>query len=129
VKIRFAKYDFDGPYAAARWTPPSHGGIFAVMVYDPAFNPLPYRVVYFGQAHDLSNRGLLRAHPKYSDWVAAAGGARGLYVATYGMPGSSEMTRLAVETHLVHHYQPQCNEPVTSAAPSVKKTLRTHKTN
>ena len=30
---------------------------------------------------------------------------------------------------LVHHYQPECNEPFTSPAPSVKKALRTHKYN
>ena len=128
MKIRFAKYEFDGPYAAAGWTPPSSGGIYAVMVYDAAYNPLPYRVIFFGQAHDLSNRGLLRAHPKVPEWLAAAG-TRGLYVATYAMPGSTELTRLAVETHLVHHYQPECNERLTTPAPSVKKALRTHKYN
>ena len=128
MKIRFAKYHFDGPYVAARWTPPSCGGIYAVMVYDPAYSPLPYRVIFFGQAHDLSSRGLLRAHPKYPRWRAAAG-SRGLYVASYEMPGATELTRLAVQTHLVHHYQPECNEPFTSPAPSVKKALRTHKYN
>jgi len=130
VKIRFAKYDFDGPHAAAGWAAPSHGGIYAVMVYDSAYNPLPYRVIYFGQAHDLSTRGLLKAHPKYPEWLAA-GGRRGLYVATYGMPGSTELTRLAVETHLVHHYQPECNQPLTGTnpGPSAKKALRTHKYN
>jgi hypothetical protein len=129
MTIRFAKYDFDGPYAAAGWTAPTYGGIYAVMVHDPAYNPLPYRVIYFGQAHDLSSRGLLRAHPKYADWLAAGGNDRGLYIATYGMPGSSELTRLAVETHLVHHYQLECNEPFTSLGPPVTKTLRTHKHN
>jgi hypothetical protein len=128
MKIRFAKYGFDGPCAAARWTPPSCGGLYAVLVYDAAYDPLPYRVIFFGQTHDLSDPGLLREHPKHSEWLAAAG-RRGLYVATYGIPGSTALTRLAVETHLVHHYQPECNEPFTSSATSVKKALRTHKYN
>ena len=114
MTIRFAKHDFDGPYEAALWIPPSYGGIYAAMVYDRSSNPLPYRVIYFGQAGNFSDRGFPYGHHKYSEWLAIAGSDWGLYVATYGMPGSTELTRVALERYLINYYQPVCNEVFTS---------------
>jgi hypothetical protein len=85
-----------------------------VVVEDAAYKPRPYRIIYFGQAQDFSQQGLLKAHPKYWDWLAAGRTEQGLYVATYRMPGATELARLALERYLIHYYQPQCNEVLTA---------------
>lgn len=114
MKIRFADHDFDGPYAAASWTAPALAGVYAVMVLDPGYKPQPYRVIHFGQARDFSDQGLLRAHRRYSDWVAIAGSEAGLYVATHRMPGATDLTRMALERYLIHYYHPECNDVFTA---------------
>ena len=107
MTIRFAGQDFEGPCPAALWMPPADGGVFAIMVYDAAHKPLPYRAIHFGEAVDFSARGLLATHPKFAEWLAAGGTQWGLYVATYSMPGANGVTRLALERYLTNHYLPE----------------------
>ena len=107
MTIRFAGHDFDGPCPAALWIPPPEGGVFAIMVYDAAYKPLPYRAIHFGEATEFSARALLVAHPKYAEWLAAGRSQWGLYIATYSMPGANPLTRLALERYLTNHYLPE----------------------
>jgi hypothetical protein len=111
MTIRFADHDFDGPHQAVSWKARPAGGVYAVLVYDPAYRPQPYRVIHFGQAQEFFN---LREHRKYSEWLAIAGSESGLYVATHGMPGATELTRMALERYLIHYYHPECNELFTA---------------
>ncbi len=104
MTIRFAGHDFDGPCPAALWIPPAGGGVFAVMVYDAAYKPLPYRAIHFGEAGEFSARGLVAGHPKYVEWLAAGGTQWGLYLATYSMPDANGLTRLALERYLTNDY-------------------------
>lgn len=114
MTIRFAGHDFDGPHPAGSWKASPGGGVYAVLVYDPAYKPQPYRVIHFGQAADCSSPGLLRRHRKYPDWLALAGSESGLYVAAHRMPGATELTRMALERYLIHYYHPECNELFTA---------------
>jgi hypothetical protein len=104
VTIRFAGHDFDGPCPAALWIPPAGGGVFAVLIYDAAYKPLPYRAVHFGSATDFSAGRLLASHAKYAEWLAAGRTQWGLYVASYSMPEANALTRLALERYLTHYY-------------------------
>ena len=69
MTIRFAGHDFDGPFRAAWWIPPSYGGVYAVLVEDASYKPLPYRAIHFAQAESFS--------------VLVGRIERGLYVATH----------------------------------------------
>jgi len=92
-----------------RWASPlAWSGLYAVLVFDPACSPRPYRVIYFGQGGDLSSR-VTTAHEKYSAWYAAAGGHANLYVAFHWLPTSTESQRVSAESALVREYKPQCN--------------------
>src|SRR5688572_12225485 len=100
MTIRFAGHDFDGPFRAAWWIPPSYGGVYAVLVEDASYKPLPYRVIHFAQAESFC---LLVGRIE-----------RGSYVATHPMPGASELVRLALERYLIHYYQSQRSEALTA---------------
>ena len=114
MTIRFADHDFDGPYQAVSWKAPGQGGVYAVMVYDAAHKPQPYRVIHFGQARDFSSRAVLHGHRKYSDWIAIAKSEMGLYIATHRMPGATDLTQMALERYLIHYYHPECNDVFTA---------------
>lgn len=108
MPLKLGEAIFDGPYRADRWSPPKHGGIFAVLVGDRTWRPLPYRVIYIGKARDFSETGSLRSQPKYWDWRSVAGSEERLYVACY--PGATPEFRDWLEQRLIDQYRPECNE-------------------
>jgi hypothetical protein len=67
---------------------------------------LPYRLIYVGEAANLSER-VCRSHEKYESWVRAACGAP-LFVAFHSIAGES--ARRKAEQRLIEHYGPECNK-------------------
>lgn len=116
MAIKLGKAMFDGPYRADEWPAPAGGGVYAVMVRDARWEPLPYRVIYVGKAERFGER-FLRIHPRYWDWCAMAWNPARLYVASYAA-ATSEF-RDWLESHLIARYQPECNamaQPARSLA-------------
>ena len=85
---------------------PSSGGLYAIMIYDANWRPLPYRLIYVGKAQNLAER-VCRSHEKYESWERAAGGAQ-LYIAFHII--QNESARKAAERQIIEHYGPECNE-------------------
>jgi hypothetical protein len=78
-------------------------GIYAILVQDDSCSPRKFRVLYFGQASNLSERPTT-SHERYDDWVRAAGSAESLYVAYALMWGSEEKDRTEIESGLIEYY-------------------------
>ncbi|MDQ5850034.1 MAG: hypothetical protein M3544_13840 [Pseudomonadota bacterium] len=114
MTIKFANRDFDGPFPAGSWVAPWYGGVYAVLVRDASWAPLPCRPIYFGQTGNFAQRGFLRGHAAYHSWLAAAGGESNLGIATHWMPASTEAARQAIERALLRQYRPECNAVVLS---------------
>lgn len=111
MSIQWGQYDFDGPYLLDDWSPPRRAGIYAIMHKpNPSDKPLVYRVDYFGESSDLSNRGLPWNHHKSQCFIKQAGSKDNVYIAVYFMPGSSESERQKIEDELIEKYEPACNK-------------------
>ena len=106
--IWFQNRCFSEPTALSGARLPSHPGVYAVLVFDGAWRPRPYRPIYFGKAGDLATR-VVPSHEKHGEWCRAAGGAGKLYIAYHLVP-DSDWERAAVEEDLIKHYAPQCND-------------------
>jgi hypothetical protein len=114
--IKLGKAIFDGPYRADEWRAPASGGVYAVLVRDLFWEPLPYRVIYVGKADTFGPR-FLRTHRRYWDWCAVAWNPSRLYVASYA--ASTSEFRDWLEGRLLAQYRPECNamvEPARSLA-------------
>jgi hypothetical protein len=107
--IRFQNACFSEPKPLFSEWLPMQPGLYAVLVFDLASTPRPYRPIYFGKAADLAKR-VTNSHEKYSEWCRACKSVTGLYVAYYSMPNSSEWERGALEKSLIKAYMPQCND-------------------
>lgn len=106
-----AGYSFEGPYTLATWTPPAKPGVYVIM-YKPNEKKKPntHAVIYVGQNMDLSEEGLPKNHPQAHCWAERAGSPWKLYVAYYSFPGSTPRQLISVQTDLIAHYNPYCNE-------------------
>jgi hypothetical protein len=116
MRIKLGKAIFDGPFRADEWPAPAGGGVYAVMVRDPRWEPLPYRVIYVGNAERFGD-DFLRSHPRYWDWCAVAWKPSRLYVASYA--AATREFRDWLEARLLAQYRPECNamgEPARSLA-------------
>ena len=95
-----------GPIPLSTRYVPSVGGLYAIMVYDATFGPLPYRLIYMGEAQNLAER-LCGSHEKYESWIRAAGGSQ-LYVGFHFI--EQESARQTTERRLIEYYGPECNK-------------------
>jgi hypothetical protein len=84
-------------------------GIYAILIADRAWDTTDYEVIYVGQCDDFSRR-VTMAHEHFADWATEAGGVDNLYVSFYPTPFLPEAQRRAVESSLIAHYNPPCNE-------------------
>jgi hypothetical protein len=109
MSIRFRNYIFEGPMSFASWSPPYRAGLYAVVVPNQLWTPLPFEPIYFGESGNMSERGFLRSHHCYGRWMIKAGSETNLYVALYLMSGSTAEQRRAIESVLIRHYKPSCN--------------------
>lgn len=78
--MRFQDKYFTDPveFGAARL--PAAGGVYAILVPDPDWQPRPFRPVYFGTAENLAAQ-LTDAHEKLSEWRQASNRDGTLYLA------------------------------------------------
>ena len=106
LRLTYRPTLFNAPQPHNTTYVPSYGGIYAVMVYDSTWKPLPYRPIYIGEAQNLSER-VCQIHEKYDSWVRAACGGQ-LYVAFHCIEG--EAARKAAERRLIEHFKPECNK-------------------
>ena len=111
--LHFLDRYFTEPAAFGGGLLPSSAGVYAVLVSDAAWQPRPYRPIYFGEAADLAGK-VTASHEKYQEWLRAAGAEDQLYVAYHLMSGG-DADRAALEESLVKEYRPACNEDSASA--------------
>ena len=107
MSIKWGNYSFEGPYRLSSWEPPYRAGIYAIM--KKADKPNNYTVIYFGESGNLSDRGFVNSHHKYSCFIDEAGSESGIYIGTYLMPNSSASERQKIESELVNKFKPNCN--------------------
>jgi len=100
---------FSGPYLMPLWSAPSASGLYALMV--PGWRLLTFRALHFGQAEKLGLEEL-RGHPRYAEWIAAAGTEWNLYVATHELSFSTESQREAALRDVAREYQPEFGTPL-----------------
>jgi len=111
MTITWGEVRFDGPYPITEWDPPFKAAIYAIMMKpDPRNKPDTYRILYFGESSNLSERGFYRSHHKYQCWIQHAGSDANLYIGIYPMPNSTQEDRQKVENKLVSQYNPECNK-------------------
>jgi hypothetical protein len=111
MSIKCGNIEFEGPYPITNWEPPRRAAVYAIMMKpDPRNKPTTYRVLYFGESSNLSERGFYRSHHKYACWSREAGSESNLYIGIYRMPGSTPEQRRELESKLVEQYRPVCND-------------------
>ena len=111
VTITWDGVEFDGPFAADAWEPPTRAGVYAIMMKpDAVAKPNTYQVLYFGESENLSDRGFWRSHHKFGCWMQKAGSTRTLFIGVHAMPNSTLADRAAVERRLIQVYRPDCND-------------------
>ena len=108
MSITWGNYSFDGPYQITGWNPPYRSAVYAIM--KKASEPNSYTIIYFGESENLSERGFISSHHKYSCFIDEAGAESNLYIGIYLMPNSTQEERQAVESKLVSKYNPACND-------------------
>ena len=111
MAIRYGDYVFDAPAPVAPWSAPHVAGVYAVLVADQTCQPMPFRVIYFGESRNMSARGFFRGHPRYPCWIREAGSEQSLYIAVYPMSESTPEQRRAVADRLISEIAPVCNQP------------------
>ena len=102
--ITLGSRSFAGPFMVPLWSPPRAAGLYAVMA--PGWRLLTWRALDFEQASDLSDRSLLKQHPKYAEWLRIVGTEWNLYIATHEMSLSTPAERNAVLRELAREYRP-----------------------
>jgi hypothetical protein len=110
-RIKFWDFSFRGPFLFFEAPKFNWPGLYAICVYDSTWKPLPYRVIYFGEAGNLAER-VRASHEKFQEWKIAAGGAFRLYVAFCRIDNA--ISRGSAERGLIKHYNPECNDQFNS---------------
>ena len=111
ISIEWGGITFDGPDPITQWDPPYRAAVYAIMMRpDPENKPTTYRILYFGESSNLSERGFYRFHHKYECWLNEAGSESNLFIGIYLMPNSIAEERKRVEQRLVSEYNPKCND-------------------
>ncbi len=113
--LSYGTLQFTDPTALVRDTLPFTAGIYAVLVPNYEFRPVPYEPIYFGQAANL-RAAVGTHHLAYSRWRWHPRGRSGLFVAWVPMPSSTEDWRRYNEDQLVRQYNPVCNRDEASDA-------------
>lgn len=110
MTITWGDITFDGPFSITDWEPPYRAAVYAIMMKpDPENKPTTYRILYFGESSNLSERGFWRSHHKHQCFIDNAGSESDLYIGTYKMPNSTGEERKSVEQKLIAEYDLVCN--------------------
>ena len=107
MSIKCGNYSFDGPYQITAWNPPFRAGVYAIMIKGD--KPNTHKIIYFGESENLSVRGFVKQHHKYSSFISHAGAESNLYIGVYFMPTSTPSQRRTIESELVTQFSPDCN--------------------
>lgn len=109
--ITLGDVKFDGPYPITQWDPPYRAAVYSIMIKpDPTNKPDTYRIIYFGESGNLSERGFYKVHHKYQCWLQQAKSESNIYIGIYKMPESTQEQRTEVEQKLITQYKPVCND-------------------
>lgn len=106
--IRFNDSIFTEPAPFSLALPPVSSGIYAMLAPDASCMPRPFRVIYFGESSNFSQR-VTEHHERFNDWAAEAAGAANIYVAFCPTPLLKGEQRRWVEYDLIARYRPACN--------------------
>jgi hypothetical protein len=118
--ITLGELSFAGPYLTPLWSPPKSAGLYAVMV--PGWRLLTFRALYFGEAGSFG-ADILKAHPRYAEWLSIAGTDWNLYIATHEMSFSTPSQREAAQRMLARSYRPEFKAVEGKNAPSLRTLL------
>lgn len=110
MTITWGNTVFSEPELLSSWNPPFRAALYAIMMRpDSVGNPTSFRILYFGESGNLSDRGF-GTHHKRDCWIEHAGGLDNVYVGLHFMPDSTEEQRCNLETALKNQYAPDCND-------------------
>jgi hypothetical protein len=110
MSITWGNINFEGPYSLTNWDPPYRAAVYAIMMKpDPQNDPATYRILYFGESENLSDRGFYRSHHKYDCWIKYAKSDSNLFIGIYPMPNSTKVERQEIESMLKQKHHPDCN--------------------
>ena len=110
MSISWDGVPFDGPYRLDGLVPPRRSAVYAVMCrLEPLTQPDTYRILYFGETGDLSDRGLPWSHQSVPCWLRSGGSRSNLYIGLHYTPGLTEEQRRLLERRLTTRLQPPCN--------------------
>jgi hypothetical protein len=109
MPLQFGSITFSDPVKLAQWRPESGKGLYCVCIADRAWQPVPYRPIYFGVAKNLAEEDFLTEQVALKSWAAHAGATSKLLVTHADMPYFSFDDLLLFERQLVAQYQPPCN--------------------
>lgn len=110
MNMTFDKYEFSEPVKITKWEPPESRGLYVILKPDLSSSPLPLKPIYFGQTGNFAERGFIKSHEKYKDWIREVVEEEHIFIAIYLMAGSTEEERKTIETELIARYQPACND-------------------
>jgi hypothetical protein len=100
---------FAGPFLLPLWSAPRAPSLYAIMV--PGWRLLTFRALHFGEGESVTP-DLLRADPRYGEWIAAAGTEWNLYVATHELSFSTAAQRESARHEVAREYRPEYSIPV-----------------
>jgi hypothetical protein len=107
--IYFGNYKFSDPIPVLTWPAPYRAGVYGILASDLQASSQQFRVIYFGESGNMSERGFLRSHQKHNCWIKEAGSPNNLYICVFPMPNSTHKQRQIVESTLISLYNPICN--------------------
>lgn len=110
MTITWGNYEFTGPSMYTRGIEAGFGGVYAIMVIARYKNTKPrYRIIYFGQTHDFSER-LTKNHHAYDCFKKESKKYNSeIFRGLYFMEDSTEDQRKEVESELIQEFEPICN--------------------
>jgi hypothetical protein len=110
LTIQWGNTVFENLAPLTGWAGEGGEGLFAVMVRPkPETAPNDYRILYIGEAEDLSSAEFFRSHPKYRCCVSEAEKVDLLYFAVRPAPNTSPVQRKQMVRELAEAVRPICN--------------------
>ena len=113
--ISYGTLQFSDPEPLTRDALPFTAGLYAILVPNYEYRPVPYEPIYFGQCANLRAAVGIH-HLAYNRWRWHPRGRQGLFVAYVSMPSSTDDWRRYNEAQLIRQYNPVCNRDETSDA-------------
>jgi len=109
MNIILDNHEFSTPKRIAKWEPPKDSGLYVILKPDLSSSPIPLKPIYFGQTKNFAERGFLKSHEKYKDWIREVIEEEQMFIAIYLMTGSTEEERKTMKAELIAKYRPVCN--------------------